>query len=221
MTDIASSAIAARENAREVSGQFGAQDHSAPELTLTDPKQKVVDEILTKRFGHIMPGGLAAGDGLDLDEVADLMLEAIAQHQVANPSVVVIDGEGKANDSAGVEVIDLDYLGEWYDDGGSSEEHAERATDDLDRLRAAGLDETSAAHKLREYIGEELASDIASDWYDDEKHVIGGRYGDYIIDEGFPNSETVKIRDVNTGETMATFATFAAAKAAIDEKLAG
>ena len=212
MTDITASAIVARENAREASGQFGAQQHTAPELTLADPTEKTVDSILRKRFGSTVDSGLAAGDGLDLDDVRALMLEAISQHRTDNPSVVVIDGEGKANDSAGVEVIDLDYLGEWYDDGSDSEFHVERATEDLDRLRAAGLTNISAASSLRQYIGDEL--DL--EWYEDDEHVLGGRYGDYVVDEGYPNATNVKVRSIETGEVISTHATFAEAKAAAE-----
>lgn len=221
MNDINPAAAAAREGARTFAGKFGEQQHSAPEVALTDPKQKAVDDILTARFGEVAQTGLAAGDGLDIDDVRALMLEAIDRHRAENPSVVVINGEGKANDIAGVEVIDLEYLGEWYDDGSSSDFHVERATEDLERIRAAGLADISAASSLRMYIGEELASDVASDWYDDEVNVIGGRWGDYVIDEGYPGTENVLVLDVHTGETLATFSTFDSAKAAIDAKLAG
>ena len=213
MTDITASAVAARESARETGGQFGAQQHSAPELTIADPKQQVVDSILAERFGHIMKsGGLAADDGLDLDDVRELMLAAISQHQSENPAVVVIDGNGRANDAAGTEIIELEYLGEWYDDGNDGAFHVERATDDLDRLRAAGLGSINAANQLREYIGEELGAD----WYDDDEHVLGGRFGDFVIDEGFHGSEVVKVREVETGVVVGTYFTFAEAKAAAE-----
>lgn len=220
MTSINPRAAAARENARTFTGQFGEQQHTAPEVTLTDPKQKAVDDILAGRYGDIAQTGFAAGDGLDLDDVRELMLEAINRHSTENPSVVVIDGEGKANGVAGVHIIDLEYLGDYYDDGGGADEHVERATADLEQLRAAGLEGSSAAHKLREYIGEELADDVASEWYDDEQHVLAGRWGDYVIDQGYPDDPVVKVLDVATGETLATFSNFAAAKAAIDAKLA-
>ena len=212
MTDINTSAIAARENAREASGQFGAQEHSAPELALIDPKRKAVDDILAQRYGFIGTADFAAGDGPGIDEIRDLMLEAIEKHRTDNPSVVVIDGEGKANDSAGVEIIDLDYLGEHYDDGSDSDFHVERATEDLDRLRAAGLTDISAVYSLRQYIGEEL--DL--EWYDDTEHVLGGRYGDYVVDEGYPRATNVKVRSVETGEVISTHATFTEAKAAAE-----
>lgn len=212
MTDIVASAITARENAREATGQFGTQEHSAPELTLTDPMKKTVDDILAKRYGFRGSADFAAGDGPGIDEIRDLMLEAIDQHRTENPSIVVIDGEGKANDSAGVEIIDLDYLGEWYDDGGSGEDHVERATEDLDRLRAAGLEGVSAVYSLQQYIGEEL--DLP--WYDDTEHVFGGRYGDVVIDEGSARANNVKVRDIATGEVLSTHETFADAKSAAE-----
>lgn len=216
MNNINPAAEFARENARTFAGTFGEQHHTAPEVALTDPKKKAVDDILRARFGSTVDTGLAAGDGLDLDDVRELMLEAINRHQAENPSVVVIDGEGVANDTSGVEVISLDYLGEWFDDGMSSEDHIERATEDLEQLRAAGLSDITAASSIREYIGQELGAD----WYDDDVNVIGGRWGDYVIDEGYSNTTEVKVLDVHTGETLATFSTFDAAKAAIDAKLA-
>lgn len=212
MTDISASASAARESARRSSGEFGVQEHSAPELTLADSKQKVVDDILTARFGKLSQTGLALGDGLDLDDVRDLMLAAIAQHQAENPAIIVIDGNGDAVNSEGVDVIDLDYLGEFFDDGNSRDFHVQRATEDLDRLRAAGLDKQRAGWQVREHI----ADNIEADWiHDVDELTIGGRYGDYLIEESATSDEAT-LRDFTTGEVVATFPTFAEAKTAAE-----
>lgn len=206
MTDIINpSAAAARENARHSSGRFGEQEHTAPELTLEEAKRRTVDALLASYFEGQPPGEIAP------EEVRTLMLSAIDQHQDESPAVIVLDGNGDAVNSQGVEVIDLDYLGEWFDDGAGADEHVARATEDLDRLRAAGLDGCSAMYSLREYLGNELDPD----WYDDDEHVLGGRYGDYVIDEGYGAGE-VKVRDLVTGDVIGTYPTFTEAKAAAE-----
>lgn len=212
MANINPTAAAARETARTTIGQFGAQEHSAPELTLSDPKQKAVDDILAARFGKVVESGLAAGDGLDLDDVRALMLEAIDAHQAANPAVVVIDGEGKANDAANVEVIDLDYLGEWYDDGNSAGFHIERATEDLDKIRAAGLENESPSYQLREYIGSELDAE----WWDSDEEVIEGVYGAYAVVSPLTGANEFTVREAGSGDIVSTHPTFAEAKSAAE-----
>lgn len=47
MTDINTAAAAARENAREAGGQFGAQEHSAPEVTLGAPTLAEARQIMS------------------------------------------------------------------------------------------------------------------------------------------------------------------------------
>lgn len=206
MTDITPTAELARENARTSSGQFGTQAHTAPEVTLaaTDPKTAIVDEIIGSYFDG------QSTRNIDVSEIRQLMLDAISQHQEKNPAIVVIDGEGKANDVANVEVIDLDYLGEWYDDGNSAAFHVERATEDLERIRAAGLESESPSYQLREYLGNELDAD----WWDSDDDVIEGVYGDRVVVSPLIGATEFDVRDVHTGDILSTHSDFAEAKAA-------
>lgn len=209
MTSINPAAQAAQDAARRSNGEFGSQEHSAPEATLVDPKQKAVDGILAQRFGSL-PDGALPQDALSMEDLRQLMSDAIEQYQSENPAIVVIDGEGKASDAAGVEVIDLDYLGEWHDDGCSAEFHIERATEDLDRIRAAGLESQSPSYQLREYLGNELDAE----WWDGDEHVIEGVYDGYAVVSSLTADSEFTVRDAETGAIAGTYPTFHAAKAA-------
>lgn len=53
MADITTQAESARENARQDSGRFGAQEHSAPEATLNgDPEATTIDAARAKLASH-------------------------------------------------------------------------------------------------------------------------------------------------------------------------
>lgn len=70
MTDIIPAAEAARETARQASGQFGEQQHSAPDMRLIDPRTPlpiIVTAMLTKRNvvpypAELPPGGEVTAD---------------------------------------------------------------------------------------------------------------------------------------------------------------
>jgi hypothetical protein len=211
--NISDSARARREAARD-RGRFGEQPHTAPEIALkadsaADARMKTVDDLLASYFSG------QSTDEIGVDEVRTLMLDAISAHQSANPAVVVIDGDGRSSEAPGVEVISLDYLGEYYDDGDSPEMHVQRATEDLERLRAAGLDASSAGWQLREHISNNLATD--SGWeMASQAPILGGRYGEYVIEE-FHGTTEVKLRDAATGAVVSTYPDYAAARAVAHE----
>lgn len=210
MTDITPAVELARENARTSTGQFGTQQHTAPELTLTvtDPKQEVVDRLLAERIGSF-PDAAITPEALSMGDLRQLMLDAIDQYQEKHPTVVVIDGNRESHGAPGVELIDLDYLGEYYDDGNGPDYAIQRATEDLDRLRAAGLDRNRAGWQLREHIYQNL--DVEWIWSDNPP-ILGGRYGEVVIEE-FHNTDEVKARDIFNGAVISTYPNYAAAKA--------
>lgn len=68
MTDINSAAQSARENARQNTGQFGQQVHTAPELGITDSRTSlpvIVTARLAKRDPIAYPDSLPAGGKVD------------------------------------------------------------------------------------------------------------------------------------------------------------
>jgi len=201
-----------RENARRTNGEFGNHDHTAPEATLpTDPKRDLVNSILAEYFDG------QSRDEIGIDEVRDLMLDAINQQQ--KRSLVVVDGEGHAHGgNSDHEVLELDYLGEFYDDGNSAEFHVERATEDLEKIREAKMDRDRVGFELREYIVDKLYDEDGEPlmpWYDDDgAQLMGGRYGNTVIIEDFRDKAKITVRNLATGDIVSEHTTFGAAKAA-------
>lgn len=81
MTDISTAAIAAREEAREASGRFGAQEHTAPELTIdvetpSDAFERGIDDA---RAGRMPNPGANIDDYMTGYEAEQLELELAAE----------------------------------------------------------------------------------------------------------------------------------------------
>lgn len=201
-------AVAAREAARHDNGRFGTQEHSAPELAIDDPKVRIVGELIAQHYATRVPGELG------VDELRKLMLDAIDAHQQQNPAVVVIGGERNAYVTDGVEVIDLDYLGEYYDDGASTQEHVERATKDLERMRELGMAESGGAYQLWSYLGDELYREYDLDWYDDTEHAIRGVHGGYALVTPLVGDQVVTVVEIETGEEVSEHSSFEDARTA-------
>lgn len=68
MTDIHTHAIAARESARDTNGQFGAQQHTAPETALAEPP--LTESILEylREYDDALAAYERDGEGLDADD---------------------------------------------------------------------------------------------------------------------------------------------------------
>lgn len=100
MTDINTAAVAARENARQATGRFGEQEHSAPEIALTS---------ISENYGSVdaLSEALAHGD-LDADGV-HAMLEGIASGSA--DEIIAENYGGLAELEEGIAMGDVDADG--------------------------------------------------------------------------------------------------------------
>lgn len=212
MTDMTASispeSAAAREHARTSAGQFGIQEHSAPEQPLAPVSHvSTVDALLAGR----------APREASLEELRQMMLEAIAAHARENPPLAIVSRNGSHSTSGDVELLDLQYTSPGWDDGDSNDEIIDRATDDLERLRAHRMDRERHGWDVREAMASRLDDDHGiSEWFNEETHSIGGRFGDHLtVEVSFDDAAPVEVRTLD-GELVSTHPTHDAARAAAE-----
>ena len=209
MTDISPAAKAAQETARTAGGQFGVQQHTAPEATLAPASHHAaVDAVLAGRDDRPMTRA----------ETRELMLAALAEHARENPALAIITANGTNTTTGDVELIDLQYTDSNWDNGDTNDELVTQATEDLERLRVNGMDRGRHGWDVREVMASRLDDDHGiTEWFNEETHSIGGRFGDHVtVEASFDDTAPVEVRTLD-GDLVSTHPTHDAARAAAEE----
>lgn len=170
MTDINPAAAAARESARTATGKFGAQEHSAPELSLSTtyvPGQPVYATVTYQEYAseHDEHPVEIFTQKVDIASVLDTMSLEDVEHLRADPwadgdsIVYALQSAGELTHPAhpfelNVEGEDLAPYTEYRSARAQSDPLAERPSPSLVNLSAALAAHNDAISALREQIAE-------------------------------------------------------------------